>query len=88
MGAETIVRRSILEKEGVDYGPDARVRFTLANGAVIEVSRASRQAPEGTLTVRVVNGSLAVLPDGSNSIHVMAKHEADETWAPSERRLP
>jgi hypothetical protein len=86
--AETIVRRSILEKVGEDFGPDARVKFTLPNGTIVEVCHAGRQDPEGTLTVRVINGSLAVLPNGSNTIHVMTKHEGDETWAPSERRLP
>ena len=82
---KTIIRRTILEENGEaeDYGPEAQAQFTMPNGVVIEVCRAGRQDPEGTLTIRALNGTLAVAPRAENTISVMSKHEAIGGWRPS-----
>jgi len=81
---KTIIMRTILDVEGGDdYGPEARARFTMPNGVVIEICRAGRQDPEGTLTIRALNGTLAVAPRADNTISVMSKHEARGGWEPS-----
>ncbi len=78
---KTTIRRNILREEGDDYGPEARVRFTLPNGTEIEVSRAGPQAPPHTLNVRVLNGTIAVLPGASNDIYVMTQPYTTREWA-------
>jgi len=67
---ETIVRRTILEKVGEDFGPEARVRFTLPNGAIVEVCHAGRQDPE-------------VRPWPANDLYDLIHYETTETgkWA-------
>jgi len=77
---ETLIRRSVLERDGVDYGADARVRFTMPNGVVLEVYRANRADPEGTLTIRALNGSIALIPRADNTVCVMSRCEDTEQW--------
>lgn len=77
---KTIIRKTILEEDGDDYGSEARVRFTMPNGVVIEVCRANRQDPDGTLTIRALNGTIAVLPRADNTVSVMSKHEGNGKW--------
>jgi hypothetical protein len=58
----------IVKRTETDLGDDARVLFVLPNGAEVLCSHAGRQESEGTLSIRVKNGSMRVRPVASNVV--------------------
>jgi hypothetical protein len=63
-----VYRQNLLERTETDLGDDARVLFVLPNGAEVVCAHAGRQESEGTLAIRVRNGSVRVRPVASNVV--------------------
>ena len=66
--AKRVYLLNIIDHIETDLGDDARILFVLPNGAEIEVAHAGRQDPIGTLSVRVTNGTVRVMPRVSNVV--------------------